>query len=176
MLLSIRLVSLLLLTAPVIFLSTAFLDGMYPNATTRFLMSGDYNEQWTAVEKALNEGLPKTALELVEAIYARAKRENNRPQLIRAITYRVALHAVTNEEDEVLLVRDLEKEIAASAQPVRSILTSMLADVYWNYYQGNRWRINERTEVEDAPDEDFRTWDATVFFDTTAALYRRSLE
>ena len=176
MLLSIRLVFLLLITAPVMFLTTGLLDGNFPTSSVRYDMSGDYAEQWKAVDKALSEGLPKTALELVEVIYARAKKEGNRPQLIRAITYRVALHAVTNEEDEVVLLRDLETEIAQSSQPVHAILTSMLADMYWNYYQQNRWIINDRTQVEAAPEGDFRTWDATVFFDTTAALYLQSLE
>lgn len=176
MLISIRLAFLLLITAPVMFLATEILDGTFPTSSVRYAMSGDYEEQWKAVDKALSEGLPKTALEMVEVIYARAKEEDNRPQLIRAITYRVALHAATNEEDEVVLLRDLEEEIARSAQPVQAILTSMLADIYWNYYQQNRWIINDRTQVEDRPDDDFRTWDATVFFDTTASLYRRSLE
>ncbi|MDT8324241.1 MAG: alpha-2-macroglobulin family protein, partial [Bacteroidota bacterium] len=176
MLLSIRLAFLLLITAPVMFLTTALIDGTIPTSSVRYHMSGDYEEQWKAVDKALNEGLPKTALELVEVIYARAKKEENSPQLIRAITYRVALRAVTNEEDAVVLLRDLETEVAQSAQPVRAILTSMLADMYWNYYQQNRWIINDRTQMETMPEGDFRTWDATVFFDTTAALYLRSLE
>jgi hypothetical protein len=176
MLLSIRLVFLLLITAPVLFLSTEFLDSMYTTSSARVSMTGDYEEQWKAVDKALNEGLPKTALERVEVIYARAKRENNRPQVIKAISYRVALRAVTNEEDEVVLVRDLEKEIAESVQPVRAVLTSMLADLFWSYYQANRWRIHDRTQVADSPENDFRTWDAAVFFDTTASLYRKALE
>ena len=113
-------------------------------------MRGTYEEQWKEVDRALDEGLPKTALELVEKIYARAKKEDNQPNTIKAISYRVALRAVTNEEDEVLLIRDLESEISEAEQPVRAVLTSMLADLYWGYYQANRWCINERTQVEDS--------------------------
>ena len=176
MLLSIRLVFLLVITAPVMFLSTELFEGFSHTTQWSVFMQGDYEEQWKAVDKAMDEGLPKTALEMVEIIYARAKKENNRPQIIKAISYRVALRAVTSEEDEVILIDDLEKEIAAAKQPVKAILTSMLADLYWGYYQQNRWRIHERTQVEDAPGNDFRTWDASVFFDTTSALYLRALD
>lgn len=176
MLLSIRLAFLLLITAPVIFLSTELLEGLSYTTNWSVFMKGDYEEQWKEVDRALDEGLPKTALELVEKIYERAQRDGNRPQIVKAISYRVALHSVTSEEDETVLIDDLETEIAAAEQPVRAILTSMLADLYWGYYQQNRWRIHERTQVEDDPEADFRTWDASVFFDTTAALYLQALE
>ncbi|PLX31025.1 MAG: hypothetical protein C0600_06835 [Ignavibacteria bacterium] len=176
MLLGIRLSFLFLITAPVLFFSTELMSDLYVSPIGSAFMNGSYEEQWKEVDKALDEGLPKTALELVEVIYTRAKREGNQSNTIKAISYRVALRAVTNEEDEVVLIRDLEKEIAGAEQPVRAILTSMLADVYWGYYQMNRWQINERSQVEDAPEDDFRTWDASTFFDTTATLYLQALE
>ena len=176
MLLSIRLSLLLLVTAPVFFLASELMDGYSTNQLWSAFMEGDYEEQWKAVDKALNEGLPKTALEMVEKIYARAKKEGNEPQIVKSVAYRVALLSVTDEEDEAVLINDMEKEIAGARQPVKAILTSMLADLYWNYYQMNRWRIHERTQVAELPDADFRTWDPGRFFDTTKALYLASLE
>ncbi len=174
MLSSIRLTLLLCLAAPVLFFAKDAFNPSYDVFWSTF-MQDEYEEQWKAVDKALDEGLPKTALELVEAIYGKASKQGNQPQLIKAIAYRIALRAATNEEDEVILVNDLEKEIAAAKEPSRSILTSMLASVYWSYYEQNRWRIAQRTVVEDAADDDFRTWDAAVFFDTTRALYLASV-
>jgi uncharacterized protein YfaS (alpha-2-macroglobulin family) len=135
-----------------------------------------YEKEWKKVQEALDKGLPKSAIEIVEKIYERARQENNQPQIIKSTAYRVALLAQTSENGEVILIRDIEKAIAESRQPVRPIFQSMLADLYWNYYQINRWRINQRTQVEDTTSSDFRTWDATVFFDTTGALYLSSLE
>lgn len=175
MLLSIRLTLLLLVAAPVFFLATELMDGDSSRQTWSVFMQGDYEEQWKAVEKALNEGLPKTALEMVQKIHERAKKENNEPQIVKSVAYRVALLSVTDEEDEVILIGDMEKEIATAKQPVKAVLTSMLADLYWNYYQMNRWRIHERTQVADAPDADYRTWDPGRFFDTTRALYLEAL-
>ncbi|MDX9758228.1 MAG: alpha-2-macroglobulin family protein [Bacteroidota bacterium] len=171
----IRFAALLLVVAPLfLFASDATVD-FSAHQRWSTLMQGDYEEQWKAVDEALRKRLPKTALELVEKIHARAKAENNRPQIIKSIAHRVALRAMTNEEDEVVLIQDLEAEIAAAEQPVKAVLTSMLADLYWNHYQMNRWRINDRTQVADTASADFRTWDAGRFFDTTKALYLDAL-
>jgi uncharacterized protein YfaS (alpha-2-macroglobulin family) len=170
-----RFASLLLVIAPMLFLGAEQTDGFSDTISWSAFMKGDYEEQWKEVDKAVDEGLPKTALEMVEKIYARAKAENNQPQIVKAIAYRVALLSVTDEEDEVVLIRDMEKEIAAAQQPVKAVLTSMLGDLYWSYYQMNRWRINARTESADTADADFRTWEPGRFFDTTRALYRESL-
>lgn len=171
----IRLAALLLVVTPLfIFASDATVD-FSAHQRWSTLMQGDYAEQWKAVDEALQKRLPKTALELVEKIYARAKAENNRPQIIKAIAHRVALRATTSEEDEVVLIQDLETEITAAGQPVKAVLTSMLADLYWSYYQQNRWRINDRTETTDTAGADYRTWDAARFFDTTKALYLEAL-
>ncbi|MFZ1728597.1 MAG: alpha-2-macroglobulin family protein [Bacteroidota bacterium] len=175
MLLSIRLSLLLLFTAPAFFLASTLLDNNSTTVNWSSFMKGDYEEQWKAVDKALNEGLPKSALEMVEKIYDRAKKENIQPQIVKSIAYRVALMAVTNEEDEVILIRDLEKEIAAAEQPVKAVLNSMLAGLYWSYYQMNRWRIQDRTEVADTATADFRTWEPGRFFDTAKSLYLESI-
>ncbi len=171
---SIRLTLLLCLAAPIMFLATDAFD-FSNDVNWGTFMQDEYEEQWKAVDKALDEGLPKTALEMVEVIYSKASKEGNQPQLVKAIAYRIALRAATNEEDDVILVKDLEKEIASAREPAKSILTSMLASVYWGYYEQNRWRVAQRTVVEDAAEDDFRTWDAARFFDTTRVLYLESV-
>ena len=41
----------------------------------------------------------------------------------------------------------MEREIAQSKEPVASILSSLLAGVYWSYFQANRWRLYDRTQT-----------------------------
>jgi uncharacterized protein YfaS (alpha-2-macroglobulin family) len=174
MLSGIRLTLLVCLSAPILFFATDAINSPYELFRNAF-MQKEYETQWEAVETALDEGLPKTALELVEVIYAMASKQGNQPQLIKAIAYRVALRSKTEEKGDVLLIHDLEKEIGAAKEPARSILTSMLATVYWDYYQQNRWRVAQRTVVEGGGEDDFRTWDARRFFDTARKLYLESV-
>ncbi len=140
-------------------------------------MSQDfYTEQWKLVDEAMRDGKPRTALELVENIYKRARRDRLDVQIIKSACYRIALRAETNDAGDSLLIADLHDEIRAAEAPVKSVFQSLLASLYWNYYQSNRWEISGRTIVGDAPDADFRTWDASTFFDTTRSLYFASLE
>ena len=46
-------------------------------------------KEWAKVDSLEKKGLPKSALEIVEAIYKNAKQTNNSPQLIKAITYKL---------------------------------------------------------------------------------------
>ena len=64
-----------------------------------FLLSGvfinskieDYNKSWSKVEKFVEDGLPKSALKLVDDIYKTAKSEGNSPQLAKSLIYRISL-------------------------------------------------------------------------------------
>ena len=47
---------------------------------------------WKQTDSLANLGQPKSALVLVDQIYAQAKAENNDPQLIKAIIYRIRLN------------------------------------------------------------------------------------
>ncbi|MDH7516356.1 MAG: alpha-2-macroglobulin family protein, partial [Bacteroidota bacterium] len=135
-----------------------------------------YAEQWKRVEEALQKGLPKSALEIVEAIYKRARKEGMEVQIIKAASYRVGLRAELSDAGDSLLIADLQEEIASSSPPARSIFQSLLAGMFWSYYQSHRWVIAGRTEMAGVRDEDFRTWDARRFFDTTRSLFVASLE
>ena len=165
------------LATGLMFLAPAFESHRHTMPGTSEVMPEEYYaRQWKKVQEALDKGLPKTALEVVEEIYARARKEQNQQQIIKSTAYRVALQAETSDDGENILIKDIEKAIRDSEHPVKAIFQSMLADLYWNYYQMNRWKINQRTQVEDTTSLDFRTWDATVFFDTTSSLYLASLE
>jgi len=44
--------------------------------------------------------------------------------------------------------------------------------LYWQYYQGNRWRFANRTETATKVDpKDFRTWDLKTIFKETEKEY-----
>ena len=45
------------------------------------------------------------------------------------------------EDNEIFSITEIEKEITASKEPVTAILNSLLAEMYWNYYQQNRWEF-----------------------------------
>ncbi len=54
----------------------------------------------------------------------------------------------------------LEKEIATSKEPARSILESIAAQMYLNYFQQNRYKLYGRTNTVDFNKKDIATWTA----------------
>lgn len=69
-----------LLTLTVIFFSNT-IQAQHP----------DYKNLWTKVEQLEAEGLPKSALKIVEAIGKQAKKDKNNPQFIKSMLLKASL-------------------------------------------------------------------------------------
>ena len=137
----------------------------------------NYNNLWKQVEEKELKDLPKSALDIVTQIEVLAKKENNRPQLIKALIYRSKFALVLQEDAQLFIINDFKAEIAKSDTPTKNILQSLLANLYWQYYNQNRYNFYDRTKTSTKVDlEDFRTWDLETLFDETHFLFQQSLE
>ncbi|MFZ9386585.1 MAG: alpha-2-macroglobulin family protein [Chitinophagaceae bacterium] len=136
----------------------------------------NYETQWKRVEEFTKKGLPKSALEEVRKIYALAKKENQDAQLIKSLVYITGLQQENRDDNEVLSISEIEREIATGPEPARSILQSLLADIYWNYYQQNRWKLYDRTKTENFNKPDIKTWGIEDFHREVSSLYLQSIK
>ncbi|WAC10354.1 alpha-2-macroglobulin family protein [Dyadobacter pollutisoli] len=136
----------------------------------------NYDAQWKIVEGHQTKGLPKSALEEVEKIYQLAKKEKQDAQVIKAAVYMITLQAENQEDHDIAAIRALEKEVEASAEPAKSILTSLLASQYHQYYQNIRWQLYNRTATSAYSKEDVSTWGTEDFHQKITALYLASLQ
>ena len=67
--------------------------------------------------------------------------------------------------------------IAKSTFPTKNILESYLANLYWQYFQQNRYQFYNRTKTEIKVDSiDFRTWDLTTLFNEISIHFNASLQ
>ncbi|HEX6848730.1 MAG TPA: alpha-2-macroglobulin family protein, partial [Chitinophagaceae bacterium] len=82
----------------------------------------------------------------------------------------------TREENEELAIKEIEKEIAQSKEPVVSILKSLEAEIYQNYFENNRWKFYDRTTTMQFKKDDLATWNSTDFVKKISELYLRSLQ
>src|SRR5690606_21069028 len=104
-----------------------------------------YEKLWKEVENFENKGLPKSALDVVLQISAKAKKDNNDKQYIKTLIYK-SKYALTLEEDAQLsIINEFKSEIAKSESPTKNLLESMLANLYWQYFQQHRWQFYNRT-------------------------------
>jgi len=135
----------------------------------------EFNTEWKKVEKLVEKGLPKSALKIVDSIYMVAKQNNNDPQVLKSLIYRVSLQSRFEENDLVNAINVFEKELENAAVSEKQILQSLLAELYSWYYQQNRWKINDMTTVTGIEDEDIRKWDAVKLNSKIRAYYLASL-
>lgn len=137
----------------------------------------DYSKLWKQVETHEKDGLPKSALDVVKQIETLAKKEQNSPQIIKTLIFK-SKYALTLEEDAQLsIINDFKTEINNSQSPTKNVLQNLLADLYWQYFNQNRYKFYNRTKTENKIDEvDFRTWDLETLFTEIQTLFNQSLE
>ena len=136
-----------------------------------------YPEMWKQVKDFEKKGLTQSAYKVVKKIYLQAKSDQNSPQLIKSLLYLSKYMMSLEEDSQLKVVRIFEKEIKENSAPTSDILENYLAQLYWQYYQQNRWRFAHRTETAAKVDPaDFRTWDLKTIFKEIDLHFNRSLQ
>lgn len=136
----------------------------------------NYNDAWQKVQDFESKGLPESALEQVNSIYEKAKAENNPQQLIKAIIYILKITEYKQEDSFLKNLNRLNEEVKNATFPAKPILHSMLAEIYWRYYQTNRYMFAQRTETVDFKNDDISTWSLEKIVDESIKNYNLSLE
>lgn len=137
----------------------------------------DYDKAWKEVDSLYNnEGLPKSALEKIDKIYQSAVQEENTEQTVKTVFYQLRMQSYIQEESLVKAIGDLRKEVEKAEYPLKPILHSVLAEVYWRYYQNNRYRFLERTALAEPNPDDVNTWDLNMLIKEVKRNYLLSLK
>ncbi|MFI5140010.1 MAG: MG2 domain-containing protein, partial [Sphingobacteriales bacterium] len=126
------------------------------------------------IDSLANIGLPKSALKEVDKLDELARQNNNSPQQIRAVIYRMTFQSYLEEDALAAIISRLKLDIGRAEYPVKPVLQSLLGQMYWNYYQQNRYRFSQRTTLA-KPDTDFTKWDLQTVINETSRLYDLSL-
>ena len=137
----------------------------------------NYADLWKSVEKFEVEGLPKSALEVVETISEKVKQDDNNIQRIKVLLFRSKFSLALEEDAQLKIINDFKNQIDKSEFPTKNVLENLLANLYWQYFQQNRWKFYNRTKTsEKVNKEDFRTWDLRTLFDEISLHYQNSLQ
>lgn len=137
----------------------------------------DYSAAWKKIDSLIEKkGLFQSAVAEINKIYTRAKAEKNEAQVIKALVYRSKLSPTFSEEGLENVPKDFEKEIASAQEPARSILNSITADSYLQYFQQHRWQLYDRSNTVNFKKEDIATWSADDFHKKISDLYEASVK
>ncbi|MCS6930302.1 MAG: MG2 domain-containing protein [Saprospiraceae bacterium] len=143
--------------------------------TPTSLPYGDYAEEWAKIDSLEKQGLLKSALELAEALYARAKAEQNTPQIIKALLYRGKYITELQEDGFERTIALFEQEEKAASEPERSVLQSLLGELYSIYLQNIAWRTEDRTPLAEGQPGDIKIWSAAEIELQALHYYRSSV-
>jgi hypothetical protein len=146
------------------------------NSIYKAMLQDKYKELWTKVEQYEKEGLPKSALEVVEQILVIARDENNTPQTYKAFAHKMKFEMQTIDNGYQHALNSLRVEAEQAKFPVQAFVQSLYAEMLWNYYLQNRWSILNRTYTGDFVPEDLATWDARRLNEEIGRYYMMSLE
>jgi uncharacterized protein YfaS (alpha-2-macroglobulin family) len=146
------------------------------NPFQKYMNQDKYKELWAKVEKFEKEGLPKSALEVVEQILTMARSEKNSPQIFKAFVHKMKFEIQTIDNGHQHVLNALRAEAQQAVMPEKAILESLYAEILLNYYMQNRWQIMNRTYTGEFVPEDIATWDARRLNDEVAAYYLKSLD
>jgi TonB-dependent SusC/RagA subfamily outer membrane receptor len=140
------------------------------------LTFGQGYQQITNRIDSLNKlGLPKSALEEVDKLEKLARDNKNAPQQIKAVIYRMAFQSYVEENAIVGIITRLKLDADQAVYPVKPVLQSLLASMYWTYYQRNRYQFGQRSHLEN-PGNDITKWDLQTISTQASHLYRLSLQ
>ncbi|WP_153796039.1 alpha-2-macroglobulin family protein [Foetidibacter luteolus] len=120
----------------------------------------DFTKQWIEIDTLIvQKDLPKSALKKVNSIYNIARQKKLAAQATKALLYKLALEDKTTEKNINQEVAYLQKEIETSFNVThKSILQTLLAKTYQQYYNNNRWRFYNRNKTATYNKTDIETW------------------
>lgn len=109
---------------------------------------------------------PQTALQEARRLFEKARKTDNSPEMLQALIIQIRCQAAIDRDSMPALIQKTENILQNSNNPVeQSILHSLLADLYLNYYNYNRYQINQRTTLTDYIPEHINEWSRNLFYD-----------
>lgn len=142
----------------------------------KFTYSGNYAELWTKVDSLEKDGLYKSALDVVNTIFSKAQTDENAPQIVKSVIFRMKYNSYLEEDDFILALAELNSLSEKEEFPIKQLIHSVTAEVYWNYYQSNRWAFMNRTQTVNFENKDVRTWDLKTISEHVNKHFLLSLE
>ena len=145
--------------------SLAFLFGgiLVTNRTAggEDIPAGPRAAAWQAVDKAIAEGKPKSAMAALAGVEKAAIADRAWAEAARAIATRVLADTGDRPGDDPERLVRLAEEIKKAPPETRGVLEAIAANWTWGFFQNNRWRYQQRTQGGAAADDlgSIATWD-----------------
>jgi hypothetical protein len=136
-----------------------------------------FKKEWMGIDTIIvAQDLTRTALDKVNIIYQKAKRQHLQGQVIKCLLYQYNLQERITSQDPNPVLKNIEKELAESKDELqKAILHSLLAKLYKQYFDSHRWNLYNRKKTSGIVKDDITTWGIDDFSATISKHYLLSL-
>ncbi|MBC6990684.1 alpha-2-macroglobulin family protein [Hymenobacter sp. BT491] len=138
-------------------------------------------KKWKQIDAFLKKNQTASAGKLVEEIYQQARRQQQTPEYLRALLYKLRLLEAKEEDSDEKAIDLIHNDLQTAQFPARPILHSLLAQLYATYYDQHRGQLYDRTPGATGPATDttatsgLATWDAARLGAAVVEHYHASL-
>lgn len=123
-----------------------------------FGFSQNFDSNWKKVYQCELDGKIETAHKEVESIYKKAKRKKDDVTIVKCFFYLSKFEQVFDENAQTTIISNLKKEIKEASKENKAILNYIYAKILTDYQKANRFKISQRTTLENNKNSDFLTW------------------
>ncbi|WP_143310732.1 alpha-2-macroglobulin family protein [Chitinophaga vietnamensis] len=145
-------------------------------STNNMMAQSKYTGLWNAVAKEEKNGLPKSALKIVNEIYDQAVKDKNEGEQLKALIHQLKYTSAFSDSSVQQNLEHVSKEITRTSGIQRAVLQSLRGEMLWNYLMNNRYRLYNLTTIANDEGGDITTWTASRLNREITAAYQASLE
>ncbi len=135
----------------------------------------DYESAWKDIDKIMQDRQYRSADAKIKEVMAAASSAENDPQYIKGLLKHFIVQQRTTENSDSLIIERMKEEEGKGSTVRQAVVRSLLASMYQQYFEYNRWRIMERNQL-DSPAGDYQTWDTKTFAQVITDLHLKALE
>lgn len=113
-----------------------------------------------------NEAAPKTALFQAQKDYQKAIKEKNSPLLIQSLIRQIKYQALIDMDSIPPMLQNVEKHIETSSNIVeKSVLHSLIAELYQMYYLSQSGKLYQRTPIKGYIPRNMKEWTSNIYIE-----------
>ncbi|MBP7052019.1 MAG: hypothetical protein KBE65_13475 [Phycisphaerae bacterium] len=127
--------------------------------------AGERDDLWKQVGQAIDKGLPKTAIGVLEQIIPGALEDQAYAEATKAICLKFVYEDSIQGRSMETAITSLQAEIATAPDAMKPVMEAILGHWFWDYFRINRYRFVQRTAAGETSGEDFTTWDLARILD-----------
>jgi len=135
-----------------------------------------YDDLFEKIDVLAEKQKARPALELIKEVGEKARKDGNTAMIIKSVMYSRLFQTYLNGNDLIPQINMLRQDVLVAKQPEKSILQSLLAETYWNYYTINAYKIGQRTQIENDSTSDVSTWAVKRILDEVQKNFEASLK